>query len=128
MSISIVRLGSQRLKGEGLRIGTVRHLPRGVKKTDYARLDWFDVWLPNLAPSAPLIRKLLDGGVEKGWATFSKRFEAELKRPEAARVLDTLAALSHSAHFSLGCYCENENLCHRSILARVFRERGAAVK
>ena len=128
MTVSIVRLGSPRRRGEGLRIGTVRRPPRGVLKSQYARQNWYDVWLPNLAPSAALMRKtrMQDGGA--GWSTFERRFLAELKRPEPAHLLDTLAALSHHARFSVGCYCADERRCHRSILRRALRERGAVVR
>jgi uncharacterized protein YeaO (DUF488 family) len=128
MPVSIVRLGSPRRRGEGLRIGTVRRPPRGVSKSQHARQNWYDVWLPNLAPSAALMRKtrIQDDGA--GWGTFERRFLAELKKPEPAHLLETLAALSHHASFSVGCYCADERRCHRSILRRALRERGADVR
>ena len=128
MPVSIVRLGSPRRRGEGLRIGTVRRPPRGVPRSQYARQNWYDVWLPNLAPSAALMRKtrIQDDGA--GWSRFERRFLAELKRPEPSHLLDTLAALSHHARFSVGCYCADERRCHRSILRRALRERGAVVR
>jgi uncharacterized protein YeaO (DUF488 family) len=126
MAIRIVRLGTPRARGEGLRIGTVRRPPRGVKKTAYASGNWFDVWLPDLAPSQALLRRASLGD-EKGWRAFDRRFEAEMKRPEAARLLDLLAGLSQHASFSVGCYCEDERRCHRSILRRLLQHRGALV-
>jgi uncharacterized protein YeaO (DUF488 family) len=128
MPVRIIRLGSARHRGEGLRIGTVQRPPRGIRKSQYAKQDWFDVWLPNLAPSASLMRKtwIRDDGT--GWSAFAKRFWAELKKPEQAHLLDVLAALSRHANFSVGCYCADERLCHRSILGRALRERGAVVK
>jgi len=129
MAISIVRLGSERGANEGLRIGTVRRPPRGVKKEDYAKLDYFDVWLPQLAPSADLLQKA------KGWPedlklrrTFERRYIGELSRGDNARLLDLLAALSKDMNFSIGCYCENENACHRSILRRILLDRGASIE
>ncbi len=128
MPVSIVRLGSPRRRGEGLRIGTVRRPPRGVSRSQYARQNWYDVWLPNLAPSAALMRKTRIQGDGTGWSTFERRFLAELKRPEPAHLLDTLAALSRHTRFSVGCYCADERRCHRSILRRALRERGAVVR
>jgi uncharacterized protein YeaO (DUF488 family) len=126
MAIRIVRLGTPRARGEGLRIGTVRRPPRGVKKDAYAREHWYDVWLPDLAPSQALLRGAsLDD--DRGWRAFARRFEAEMKEPEAARLLDLLAALSHHASFSVGCYCEDERRCHRSVLRRLLVERGASI-
>jgi uncharacterized protein YeaO (DUF488 family) len=126
MAVSIVRLGTPRARGEGLRIGTVRRPPRGVKKPAYASGNWFDVWLPDLAPSQALLRRSPLGD-EKGWRAFTRRFEVEMKRPEAARLLDLLAALSQHANFSVGCYCEDERLCHRSVLRRLLQHRGALI-
>jgi uncharacterized protein YeaO (DUF488 family) len=125
MAISVVRLGTPRGKGEGLRIGTVRRPPRGVAKKDFARLDYYDVWMPDLSPSQPLVSFALNARDEKSWRTFERKYRAEMKRPEAARLLDLLAALSHQTNFSVGCYCENENRCHRSILRKLLDERGA---
>jgi uncharacterized protein YeaO (DUF488 family) len=128
MPVRIVQLGSRRRRGEGLRIGTVRRPPRGVRKSQYSGQDWFDVWLPNLAPSTSLMRATLirDDGV--GWSTFERRFKAELKRPEPSRLLDVLAALSHHTAFSVGCYCSDERRCHRSILRSALPERRAAIR
>ena len=128
MTVSVVRLGSARLKGEGVRIGTVRHPPRGVKKSDYARENWFDVWLPALAPSAELLKRARSGDMERDFADFARRFRTEMAGPEAARLLDLLAALSHGADFSVGCYCEDERLCHRSLLRALLAGRGAAMR
>lgn len=128
MPVRIIQLGSGRQRGEGLRIGTVRRPPRGVRKSDYAKRDWFDVWLPNLAPSASLMRKTLIRDDGTGWSTFARRYKAEIAKPEPSRLLDVLAALSHHTSFSVGCYCSDERRCHRSILRRALRERRASVK
>jgi len=125
LPIAVLRLGSPRRPNEGLRLGTVRRPPRGVPKTQFARLDYYDVWLPNLAPSQELVAFALRSQDEKSWKAFERKFRAEMNKPEAARVLDLLAALSHQANFSLGCYCENEERCHRSILRKLLAERGA---
>lgn len=125
MSLRIVRLGSPRAEGEGLRIGSVRRPPRGVRKEDYARLDYFDVWLPNLAPSEALMQLGKHVPDEKAWQQFCKQFRAELKQPLISRELDLLAALSHQTDFSLGCYCEQEARCHRSVLREELVARGA---
>ena len=127
MAISIVRLGSRREKNEGLRIGTVRRPPRGVAKSDFAARDFYDVWLPTLAPSAPLVKAALAAADDRAWHAFTKRYRAEMSRPEASRVLDLLAALSHSADFSVGCYCEDERRCHRSVLRQLLSERKAVM-
>ena len=125
MAIAVVRLGTPRKRGEGLRIGTVRRPPRGVPKTKFAELDYYDVWLPNLSPSAELVSLALHSTDERSWKTFERRYRAEMKKPDAARVLDTLAALSHQTNFAVGCYCEDENRCHRSVLHKLLVERGA---
>ena len=127
MSIRIVRLGAPRAKGEGLRIGTVRRPPRGVPKTEYAARDFYDVWLPNLAPSEGLVKMALRAKDERAWSTFVRRYRGELKRPEVLRVLDLLAALSRTTDFSVGCYCEDEARCHRSVLREVLGGLGALV-
>src|ERR1044071_1646837 len=114
MSIRVVRLGSPRQRGEGVRLGTVRRPPRGVRKDRYARDNWYDVWLPNLAPSAALVKMAREHYDAAGWRRFAARYEAEMARPETQRVIDTLAALSHDTNFSVGCYCEDEEHCHRS--------------
>ena len=126
MPIAVLRLGSPREPNEGLRLGTVRRPPRGVPKADFAKLDFYDVWLPNLAPSEELVAFALRSRDEKSWKIFERKFRAEMQKPDAARVLDVLAALSHQTNFSLGCYCENEERCHRSILKKLLAERGAA--
>ena len=127
MAIRIVQLGSARHPDEGIRFGTVRRPPRGVKKSDYSKLNFFDVWLPNLSPSAELMRKTKIGDDGTGWRAFEQRFRAELKQPDKLHLLDALTALSHVTNFSIGCYCSNEKLCHRSILRAEFQKRGARV-
>jgi uncharacterized protein YeaO (DUF488 family) len=124
MAVRIVRLGNPRLKSEGLRIGTVRRPPRGVPKSDYARRHFFDVWFPNLAPSESLLRSMQG---EVSWKAFRRRFLKEMKAPDAQRCLDLLAALSHQTDFSVGCYCEDESRCHRSILRALLEARGATI-
>lgn len=128
MPVRIVQLGSPRRRGEGLRLGTVRRPPRGVRKTQYARYNWFDVWLPNLSPSAALMRDSTIDDNGTGWRNFERRFLAELKKPDKTHLLDALAALSHVVSFSVGCYCDDERRCHRSVLRRELMKRGAAVQ
>jgi uncharacterized protein YeaO (DUF488 family) len=128
LPIAIVRLGTPRKPHEGLRLGTVRRPPRGVPKKDFARLDFYDVWLPNLSPSADLVTFALAAEDERSWKTFEQKFRAEMKEPDAARLLDLLAALSHQTSLSLGCYCENEERCHRSVLRKLLAERAADLK
>ena len=128
MSISIVQLGTPRKHGEGPRLGTVRRPPRGVPKSDFARLDYYDVWFPNLSPSDELLREALAAEDDRAWATFRRKFRREMSAPERSRDLDVLAALSHHASFSVGCYCENESRCHRSLLRELLKERGADIK
>lgn len=125
--ITIVRLGSPRAPNEGLRLGTVRRPPRGVPRTEFATRDFYDVWLPNLAPSQELLAFALQAKDERAWKTFERKYRAEMNEPDAARVLDLLAALSHQTDFAAGCYCENEERCHRSILRALLAERGAAI-
>lgn len=125
MAIRVVRLGSPRTPGEGLRVGTVRRPPRGVPKTQHASRDFYDTWLPELAPSENLVKLAQQASDEKRWRAFVKRYRAEMKRPEAARLLALLAALSHQTDFSVGCYCEVEARCHRSVLKTLLRELGA---
>jgi uncharacterized protein YeaO (DUF488 family) len=128
MAIRIVRLGTPRVPGEGTRLGTVRRPPRGVPKARFAKDDWYDVWLPNLSPSDELRSFAVHAPhTPQAWKLFTRKYRAEMKKPEAAHVLDALAALSHTADFSVGCYCEDESYCHRSILRELFRERGARV-
>ncbi|HJS44012.1 MAG TPA: DUF488 family protein [Gemmatimonadales bacterium] len=126
--IRIVRLGSARAPGEGLRLGTVRRPPRGVPKADYARRDFYDVWVPDLAPSPALFswiksRPLTDAN----WRTYARRYRAEMRRPEAQRLIALLAALSERTNFSVGCYCEDESRCHRSLLSELLVDAGANV-
>lgn len=128
MSLRIVQLGSPRYPDEGIRFGTVRRPPRGVKKSDYAKENWYDVWLPNLSPSEELLRKKIIKEDGSGWKAFEQRFRAELKQPDKSHLLDALAALSHTTNFSIGCYCSHEKLCHRSILRAELQKRGALIK
>lgn len=129
MSFRVVRLGSPRGPGEGLRIGTVRRPPRGVKKEDYARRDYYDVWLPELAPSADLVSwALSEPFTEKRWNKYEKAYRAQMRRPAAARVIALLAAMSHQTNLSIGCYCENPAKCHRSILANLLADAGAEME
>lgn len=128
MPIRIVQLGTPRAPREGLRIGTVRRPPRGVPKTEYASRDFYDVWLPNLSPTPELVAQAQAAEDEKSWAAFRRKFRAEMKQPEASHLLDMLAALSHQTDFAIGCYCENEAHCHRSVLRELLQERGADVR
>lgn len=125
MAVRVVRLGSPRGKGEGLRLGTVRRPPRGVPKSEFASRDFYDVWLPNLAPSEALVKAALRATDERAWRAFVRRYRAEMKQPEASRVMDLLAALSRGTDFSVGCYCPDERRCHRSILRELLDEHGA---
>lgn len=125
MAIRIVRLGSPRGEGEGLRLGTVRRPPRGVPKTEYALRNFYDVWLPDLAPSEALLKRAREADDERSWQTFVKRYRAEMRRPEAVRLLQVLAALSRQTDFSVGCYCADESRCHRAVLRELLREQGA---
>lgn len=127
MAIRVVRLGSPRAAGEGLRIGTVRRPPRGVPKTEFARRDFYDSWLPDLAPSEELVKAALAARDAREWAAFVRRYRAELKRPEAARLLALLAALSRDSALAVGCYCADEARCHRSVLRAALAEHGAVV-
>jgi uncharacterized protein YeaO (DUF488 family) len=128
MGISVVRLGSPRKRGEGTRLGTARRPPRGVKKQDFARLDYYDVWVPDLAPSAALVSwataEELTGA---RWKRFTKEYHREMKDPKAQRLIALLAALSHDADFSVGCYCQDESRCHRSLLRALLTNAGAAM-
>jgi uncharacterized protein YeaO (DUF488 family) len=131
MTLHIVRLGTPRLKNEGTRIGTVRRPPRGVPKSEFASGNWYDVWLPALSPSAELVKLALASQQDdsetgrKEWTQFERGFRKEMHEPDAAHTLDLLAALSHHADFSVGCYCEDEARCHRSVLRALFKERDA---
>src|SRR5262245_48638537 len=128
MTIHIVRLGSQRAPHEGLRLGTVRRPPRGVPKNEYASRDFYDVWFPNLAPSEELLKQALTADDDRSWKAFARRYRAEMKHPDASRVLDLLAALSHQTNLAVGCYCKDEARCHRSILKTLLMERGGKVE
>lgn len=125
MSIRIVRLGTLRAADEGLRLGTVRRPPRGVPKSEFASQNWYDVWYPNLAPSVETMKLGQQADNPKAWAAFSKAYKAEMATPENSRTLQLLAALSHQTHFSMGCYCETESRCHRSLLRALLAENGA---
>ena len=127
MPVFVVRLGTPRLPGEGLRIGTVRRPPRGVPKAQFASRDFYDVWLPEVAPSEELLKEGRAATDEAGWRAFEKRYRAEMKDAGKGRLLDLLAALSRHASFSIGCYCASEARCHRSVLRELLAERGAAV-
>jgi len=128
MSIKIVRLGSPREKNEGLRLGTVRRPPRGVPKDKYASKDFYDVWLPNLSPSAKLLKEARTAEDDKAWLAFKRKFRNEMNYSETSKILDLLASLSHQINMSLGCYCKDEARCHRSVLRELLMERGAAVR
>jgi uncharacterized protein YeaO (DUF488 family) len=128
MAIRVVRLGSERTKDEGLRIGTVRRPPRGVPKSDFAKRNFYDVWLPQLSPRPELIARALSAKTEREWNSFVKAYRREMNEPDAARLLELLAALSTSTAFSVGCYCEDEARCHRSVLRALLKERGANVQ
>jgi uncharacterized protein YeaO (DUF488 family) len=128
MSVRIVRLGSPRLPGEGLRIGTVRRPPRGVPKARFAKENWYDVWFPNLAPSLPTMKMGLGAETPSELAAYRRQYLAEMARPDAKHDLSLLAALSHVTDFSVGCYCEDESRCHRSLLRKLLAENGAKVE
>jgi len=125
MVVRVVRLGTPRQRGEGLRIGTVRRPPRGVPKARYAAEDWYDVWLPDLAPTPATVKLGQQAESDRDWAAFRKRYRAEMSAPERKRLLDLLAALSRTADFSVGCYCADEARCHRSVLRALLAERAA---
>ena len=125
MSIRVVRLGSPRAHGEGLRVGTVRRPPRGVPKTEYASRDLYDVWLPELAPSEALLKESLAVSDTAAWRRFARRYRAEMKAPEKRHLLDFLSALSHQTNVSVGCYCADEQRCHRSVLGELLADHGA---
>lgn len=128
MPITVVRLGSPRSSDEGLRIGTVRRPPRGVPKAEFAARGFYDVWLPALAPSQELVTFALQSKDARSWTTFTRKYRAEMKETEATRLLELLAALSHQTNFSVGCYCEKDAHCHRSILRELLVEHGANVR
>ena len=128
MTIHIVRLGTKRIPGEGIRIGTVRRPPRGVPKSEYSTQNWYDVWFPNLSPSPELIKLGQNSQSENEWKAFLRKFRTEMSTPENNKILDLLAALSHQTNFSIGCYCKDEEHCHRSVLRALLVERGAKVE
>jgi uncharacterized protein YeaO (DUF488 family) len=128
MAVRIVQLGSPRERDEGVRIGTVRRPPRGVPKAEYASRDYYDVWLPDLAPTAKLIALAKAAAGNADWNRFVRQYRAEMNTAEAKRVLDLLAAFSKSTNFSVGCYCREESRCHRSVLRQLLEERGATIK
>ena len=127
MVVRVVRLGSARVDGEGTRIGTVRRPPRGVPKADFAAQDWYDVWFPNLAPSVETMKLGQQAETPAQWAAFTRKYRAEMATPDSSHAIDLLAALSRQTHFSVGCYCENEAHCHRSVLRSLLLEKGAAL-
>jgi uncharacterized protein YeaO (DUF488 family) len=128
MAVRIVRLGSARLESEGPRIGTVRRPPRGVPKEEFASQNWYDVWFPNLAPSAETVKLAQQAKTPKDWLAFFRRYRSEMATPENSRTLDLLATLSRHSDFSVGCYCEDESHCHRSVLRDLLAERGARIQ
>ncbi len=128
MVIRVVRLGSPRAENEGTRLGTVRRPPRGVPKAEFASRDWYDVWFPNLAPTLETMKLGQAAATPAQWAAFKKKYRSEMAKPEAVHAIDLLAALSHRADFSVGCYCEDERHCHRSVLRELLAERGAAIR
>lgn len=128
MPVSIVRLGTPRAAGEGLRIGTVRRPPRGVAKSAFSSGNWYDAWYPNLAPGAETMKLGQEAETPQQWAAFVKKYRAEMMQPDAARTIDLLAALSHTADFAVGCYCEDEAHCHRSVLRQLLAEKGAVIR
>lgn len=125
MTVHVVRLGTQRLAGEGTRIGTVRRPPRGVPKGEFAKGNWYDVWFPTLAPSVETMKLGQAAETPAQWTAFRRKYRAEMSAPDASHALQLLATLSHSTNFSVGCYCENEEHCHRSVLRELLRENGA---
>lgn len=128
MVARVVRLGTPRSNDEGLRIGTVRRPPRGVPKTDFASHDWYDVWYPNLAPSAELMKQGQAAATPEEWRVFVRKYRAEMATPDNMRTIELLAALSRQASFSVGCYCEDEAHCHRSVLRELLVEKGASIE
>ena len=128
MSVRVVRLGTPRVPGEGTRIGTVRRPPRGVPKSEFSSKNWYDVWFPNLAPSVETMKLGQDAETPAQWAAFTRRYKAEMAQPDPKHALEFLAALSRTADFSVGCYCEREDRCHRSILRQLLVENGARVQ
>jgi len=128
MAIRIVRLGTERARDEGLRIGTVRRPPRGVRKSRFAQQNWYDVWCPNLAPSVQTMKLGKNAGTDAEWRAFAKKYRAEMAAPDSARMIELLAGLSRQTNFSVGCYCADELRCHRSVLRALLEEKGAALR
>jgi uncharacterized protein YeaO (DUF488 family) len=128
MAVRVLRLGSDRVEGEGLRIGTVRRPPRGVPKTDYGPKNWYDVWFPNLSPGTETMKMGKNARTDREWLKFKNKYRAEMATPENSRILELLAALSHYTDFSVGCYCEDDARCHRSVLMKLLIEKGAKVE
>ena len=128
MVVRVVRLGTARAEGEGTRIGTVRRPPRGVPKSEFASRDWYDVWFPNLAPSVESMKLAQAAATPAQWAEFARKYRAEMGTPENRHAIELLAALSRQTDFSVGCYCEDESHCHRSLLRALLVEAGAAVE
>jgi uncharacterized protein YeaO (DUF488 family) len=128
VTVRIVRLGTPRFEDEGLRIGTVRRPPRGVPKSEFASQNWYDVWFPNLAPSAPTIKLAQDATTPSDWAAFVRKYRAEMAHPDASHAIALLAALSHQTNFSVGCYCQDEARCHRSVLRELLAAAGAVIR
>jgi len=128
MTVRVVRLGTARIPGEGLRIGTVRHPPRGVPKSEHAAQNWYDVWLPELAPSARAVKLGQAAATERQWAAFVRRYRAEMAAPDKVRILTLLAAMSRQSDFSVGCYCADASRCHRSVLRALLRDLGAEIE
>ena len=128
MVVRVVRLGTPRVEGEGTRIGTVRRPPRGVPRTEFATRDWYDVWFPNLAPSLETMKLGQNARTPAQWAAFTRKYRAEMARPENGHAIALLATLSHHADFSVGCYCESEAHCHRSVLRQLLAEQGAKLE
>lgn len=128
MSVRVVQLGTPRIRGEGIRIGTVRRPPRGVPRAEFASQNWYDVWFPNLAPSAETVKLGLQAESPKQWAAFVRKYRTEMSAPDVRRTIELLAVLSKSANFSVGCYCADEDRCHRSILRELLLESGALVE
>lgn len=127
MPIRVVRLGTKRATREGLRLGTVRRPPRGVTRTRFAKDDWYDLWLPDLAPSEATVKQALRATSEKDWRAFARKYRGEMAAPEKQRLLQLLAMLSQSMDFAVGCYCADESRCHRSVLRELLRQRGARI-
>lgn len=128
MVVRVIRLGSERTANEGTRIGTVRRPPRGVPKTEFASQNWYDVWFPNLAPSVETMKLGQEASTAAQWTAFIKKYRAEMATPDNSHAIELLAALSHQTNFSVGCYCEDETHCHRSVLRALLVEKGADVE